>query len=146
MTKELVNHPAHYNQHPSGVECIDVIENMCCNVAFATKHIWRLGKKDHPLVDTGKAIWYLKREIARRNSLNDRRQLYYRGEHDRIPLTPINIASGFPGHIDEAMLDLISSDDKRYGIKRLESAIKHIEDWVAANLTLLEPKGLPTNE
>ena len=23
-----VNHPAHYNQHPSGVECIEVVEHI----------------------------------------------------------------------------------------------------------------------
>jgi len=26
MKKETVNHPKHYNRHPSGVECITIVE------------------------------------------------------------------------------------------------------------------------
>lgn len=26
---DAVNHPKHYNEHPSGIECIQVVEHMC---------------------------------------------------------------------------------------------------------------------
>lgn len=62
---ELVNHPAHYNQSPSGVECIDVVEHMTFNAGTAVKHLWRCGLKGDALVDLRKAKWYVEREIAR---------------------------------------------------------------------------------
>lgn len=60
-----VDHPAHYNQHPSGVECIDVVEHMSFNVGNAIKYLWRAGHKGPPLQDIEKAVWYLNREVAR---------------------------------------------------------------------------------
>ena len=63
---DQVNHPAHYNSHPSGVECIDVTEHMNFNLGNAMKYIWRAGlKSDTPEIDLEKSIWYLRREIAR---------------------------------------------------------------------------------
>ena len=42
-----VNHPRHYTSHPSGVECIDIIEHMTLNCGSAVKYLWRAGlKKD----------------------------------------------------------------------------------------------------
>lgn len=64
---DTVNHPTHYNAHPSGVECIDVVEHMTFNVGNAIKYCWRAGLKDSSpqLEDLKKARWYLDREIAR---------------------------------------------------------------------------------
>lgn len=61
-----VNHPPHYNAHPAGIECIDVIEHFNCNVANAMKYLWRAGlKSDDPLEDLKKAAWYVNREVER---------------------------------------------------------------------------------
>ncbi len=63
---DAVNHPPHYNSHPSGVECITVTEHMNFNLGNAVKYIWRAGlKSDAPVTDLEKAVWYLQREIAR---------------------------------------------------------------------------------
>lgn len=64
---ETVNHPDHYNQHPSGVECIDVVEHMNFNLGNAMKYIWRHGDKPGvgALEDLRKAAWYLAREMER---------------------------------------------------------------------------------
>lgn len=35
----FVNHPPHYNQNPSGIECIDVIEHLPFNVGSAIKYL-----------------------------------------------------------------------------------------------------------
>ena len=60
-----VNNPAHYTNHPSGIECIQVTEHMNFNRGNAVKYIWRCGDKGEPVEDLRKAIWYLEREIAR---------------------------------------------------------------------------------
>lgn len=61
-----VNHPAHYTSHPSGVECIDVVEHMGFNLGNAIKYIWRADEKGNALEDLRKAAWYVQREIERR--------------------------------------------------------------------------------
>lgn len=60
-----VNHPAHYNGHPSGVECITVVEHMGFCIGNAVKYLWRAGQKGDALQDLKKARWYVDREIAR---------------------------------------------------------------------------------
>lgn len=66
MKHDPVNHPSHYTQHPSGVECIDVVEHMTFNVGNAMKYCWRAGLKGEAHIeDLKKARWYLDREIGR---------------------------------------------------------------------------------
>ena len=63
---DAVNHPNHYNSHPSGVECITVVEHMSFNVGNAIKYLWRADEKGSPMQDLEKARWYINREIQRR--------------------------------------------------------------------------------
>lgn len=67
MTYDNVNHPKHYVSHPSGVECIVVVEHMTFNCGNAVKYMWRNGLKDSApmLQDLEKARWYIDREIER---------------------------------------------------------------------------------
>ena len=62
---ETVDHPAHYNGNPSGVECITVVEWMTFNVGNAVKYLWRCFDKGDPVENLRKAIWYCEREIQR---------------------------------------------------------------------------------
>lgn len=66
MSKEAVNHPAHYNAHPSGVECIQVVEHMSFNLGNVVKYLWRADEKGTDIEDLKKAAWYLNREIEKR--------------------------------------------------------------------------------
>ena len=67
MAKEYVNHPAHYNQHPAGIECIDIIRHYTCDIANAIKYLWRAGLKpemgkqdaEKEIEDLHKALWYI---------------------------------------------------------------------------------------
>lgn len=61
MSDETVDHPAHYNSHPSGVECIDIIKHMPFSAGSVIKYLWRAGLKDSEptLRDLKKARWYL---------------------------------------------------------------------------------------
>ena len=63
---EKVNHPKHYNQHPSGVECITIVEHFNFNIGNAMKYLWRAGLKGDSKEDLEKAAWYVRREIERR--------------------------------------------------------------------------------
>jgi hypothetical protein len=61
-----VNHPKHYTEHPSGVECIQITEHMNFCIGNAVKYLWRAGlKHDDSLEDLRKARWYIEREIKR---------------------------------------------------------------------------------
>lgn len=67
-----INHPLHYNSHPSGIECIEVARYMSFNLGNVLKYIWRHGKKrsetnqdelSNAIEDLEKAAWYLQNEI-----------------------------------------------------------------------------------
>ena len=72
-TEERVNHPAYYNKHPSGVECIEIVRHHNFNVGNAIKYLWRQGlkteegmsDKDKQIEDLKKAIFYITDEIKR---------------------------------------------------------------------------------
>ena len=59
-----VNHPKHYTSHPSGVECIQIVEHMNFNLGNAVKYLWRASEKNG-VEDLRKAAWYVNREIER---------------------------------------------------------------------------------
>lgn len=80
---EEVYHPKHYNLHPTGIECIDVIEEMTLNIGNAVKYLWRTGLKPgvSAIKDLDKAIWYIERE---KNRLIQR-------EQDAHPLIAVRV-------------------------------------------------------
>ena len=65
VAHDPVNHPSHYTQHPSGVECIQVTEHFNFNKGNAIKYIWRAGDKGNEIQDLEKAAWYCLREVER---------------------------------------------------------------------------------
>lgn len=68
-THDPVNHPKHYTEHPSGVECIQITEHMGFCLGNAIKYIWRADLKNDAIEDLKKARWYIEREIKRREKL-----------------------------------------------------------------------------
>lgn len=64
---EQVNHPKHYNQHPAGIECIEIIRHYTCDIANAIKYLWRAGLKpemgkedaEKEIEDLKKDLWYI---------------------------------------------------------------------------------------
>lgn len=68
VSNDPVNHPKHYTAHPSGVECIQITEHMGFNLGNAMKYVWRADLKNDALEDMKKAIWYIQREIAKREA------------------------------------------------------------------------------
>lgn len=65
---DLVNRPPHYTK--GGIEVIDFIEakKLGYNLGNVVKYVSRVDDKDDPLENLRKAEWYLKREIANRES------------------------------------------------------------------------------
>ena len=66
MEHDAVNHPKHYTDHPSGIECIQITEHMGFCLGNAIKYIWRADLKNNATEDLKKAIWYIEREISKR--------------------------------------------------------------------------------
>ncbi len=66
-----VNHPKHYTNHPSGVECIQITEHMSFCLGNAVKYIWRADLKFDSVEDLKKAAWYIQRELE----LRERREV-----------------------------------------------------------------------
>lgn len=70
---DRVNHPSHYNSHPSGIEFIEVGRHLNFNTGNAMKYLWRAGLKDEAEIDARakhiedlqKAAWYINDEIKR---------------------------------------------------------------------------------
>lgn len=75
-----VNHPAHYNSHPSGIECIEIARHHNFNIGNTIKYLWRAGLKseegmedtDKQIEDLNKAIWYIRDEIKRITEFNNK--------------------------------------------------------------------------
>ena len=57
--------PSHYQDHPSGIHCIQITEHMNFCLGNAIKYIWRAGLKNNAIEDLEKARWYLDREIEK---------------------------------------------------------------------------------
>jgi len=71
IDEETVNHPPHYKAHPSGVECIEITEHMNFNLGNAMKYIWRADEKGSAIEDLKKAVWYVEREMKKRQYILD---------------------------------------------------------------------------
>jgi hypothetical protein len=67
---DSVNHPDHYTNSPSGVECITVTEHMTFNQGNAVKYLWRMFDKGDPIENLKKCLWYVNREIDRLEKLD----------------------------------------------------------------------------
>lgn len=81
-SKEHVNHPSHYNSHPSGVECITITRHCNFNIGNVIKYCWRNGLKqeegmlniDKQIEDLKKAKFYLEDEIKRLDAIKNSNQ------------------------------------------------------------------------
>jgi hypothetical protein len=73
---DKINHPSHYNSHPSGFECITIARHMNFNLGNVLKYIWRNGLKENTpsIEDLKKAKWYLEDEIMRLETQEKREQ------------------------------------------------------------------------
>lgn len=71
---DMVNHPNHYNMHPTGIECNTIIEWFAANIATAMGYMWRAPHKGTQIQDLKKARWHLNREIERLETLQEQEE------------------------------------------------------------------------
>ncbi len=107
---DAINHPSHYTSHPSGVECITVVEHMPFNIGNAIKYLWRCGQKGDEVEDLRKAAWYVEREIQRRTKTESKSRMRY-------------VAT--PGGYGVHPLTRLLSDVARFEMKEISFAEMH---------------------
>lgn len=67
---DTVEHPSHYNQHPSGIEAIDITRHESFLRGNILKYVLRAPYKGSELQDLQKAAKYLAWEIERLKGVN----------------------------------------------------------------------------
>lgn len=65
---DMVAHPPHYNNHPSGIEVIEYRRLLPTGPGDAVKYVMRRDLKGNPVQDLDKALWYLNDSIDHRIS------------------------------------------------------------------------------
>lgn len=67
---DMINNPHHYKSHPSGIECIQIVEHLPFNLGNAVKYMFRCDHKHpEPVLDLKKALWYINRDERRMENL-----------------------------------------------------------------------------
>ena len=79
-----INSPKHYTSHPSGIECIEIVEHLPFCLGAAVKYIWRAGLKGDEIEDLNKAVWYLRREIQRIAKIDSLKRFYDKEQFSTI--------------------------------------------------------------
>lgn len=77
--EDKVNHPSHYTNHPSGVECIQITRHHDFCIGSAIKYLWRAGLKqedgmsslDKQIQDLKKSVWYINDKIKQLEEANE---------------------------------------------------------------------------
>lgn len=86
-----VTHPAHYNAHSSGIECIEIVEALSFNLGNAIKYLWRADEKGAPSADLGKALFYLRREQRFASGFHS--ETYRRSIYDQAVFYQLHVRS-----------------------------------------------------
>lgn len=122
---DLVNHPKHYTQHKSGVECIEITEHLMCNRANAIKYAWRANDKGCTREDLQKCEWYIIREIKRLQRGNNVPDYSY--DLDVVYTRLYDYYKDY--EFDKRLFDFISNLIHG-GEERLAYALKIVESWI----------------
>ena len=117
---EHVNHPKHYNSHPNGIECIDIIRHYVCDIANAIKYLWRAGLKsemgmedaEKEIEDLKKALWYIKdyKEQHYKKAISAvllRKTVFEKAFKEQTGHTIKDVCNGYSSPIKEVMEDLL---------------------------------------
>lgn len=114
MADELVNHPKHYNNHPKGFECIEIVRKMSFNSGGAFKYGWRHKFKNAPLIDLQKALWYLQDEIEQLEKMSRwHKFLYFVSRSFFMPVLPYpqkDILEGFHPALAAGISAILDAD------------------------------------
>lgn len=120
---DAVNHPKHYNLHPSEIECIYLVEDFNFNIGNAIKYLWRAGKKTNveESEDIYKAKFYINREF-------NRFEVYKEFHKDKVDLLNYFSAYKLKESVTEVAIKIgliISSDPDSLLSKFLDKVIRN---------------------
>ena len=152
---EHVNHPKHYNQHPNGIECIDIIRHYTCDIANAMKYLWRAGLKpeigkedaEKEIEDLHKALWYIEDYAENFNNTAWEVDHIKRMVKEVTGYSIAQITKGYEENVSEAMKHLLCVGLLTSGAMarardwnaRLDSATRHIQHRILGiNAALLD--------
>ena len=65
-----INHPSHYTSDPSGIECIEIAQNLPFCLGNCYKYLHRAWLKGNTKQDLKKARWYAERGVFNNQKLN----------------------------------------------------------------------------
>jgi hypothetical protein len=130
MSKHDVDHPEHYNSHPSGVECIDLSEHMLFNLGNAFKYIFRCNHKGQTKHDWEKALWYILREQERSENMED--TMF----EDHLDLKFQDLLAGEEDHTVKKLFELLWKAE--FGGEEYADQKGYLEDIVKILTTKLE--------
>lgn len=68
---DMINHPPHYTSSPSGIECIEIAEQLPFCLGNCYKYLHRAGLKGDELTDLNKALFYANRAYINDETLPD---------------------------------------------------------------------------
>jgi len=122
---DLVNHPKHYTQHKSGIECIEITEHLNFNRGNAIKYAWRANDKGCTREDLQKCEWYINREIKRLQRGNNVPDYSY--DLDVVYTRLYDYYKDY--EFDKRLFDFISNLIHG-GEERLAYALKIVESWI----------------
>jgi len=122
---DLVNHPKHYTQHKSGIECIEITEHLNFNRGNAIKYAWRANDKGCTREDLQKCEWYINREIKRLQRGNNVPDYSY--DLDVVYTRLYDYYKDY--EFDKRLFDFISNLIHG-GEERLAYALKIVDSWV----------------
>lgn len=124
---DMINHPAHYTSHKSGVECVEIAECLTFNLGNAFKYLFRRNNKGSSVADVAKAQWYINREL-------ERVRPYVFGGRSPAPFDLAvkvgRVIAHEPSHVGRALQHIVAASfiDDRGKIKtELELALGEIE-------------------
>jgi hypothetical protein len=121
---QAVDHPPHYNNHPSKIECNEVTRYMNFDLGNAFKYLFRAESKNGKQ-DYRKAIWYLNDEIAFREDW------YAPATFDKRHLVDRIADADHRPEIAKAMRHIAKAAFQHSGTSDLECAIQEIEKWLS---------------
>lgn len=111
---DIVQKPKHYNDHPSGVEAIELCELMTFNAGNCFKYLYRRGSKGNLVQDLDKALWYARRESDRIDAMtlsqDERRWKIHNlafGDVERTKISKILDSESGPDGIANVYEDLL---------------------------------------
>jgi hypothetical protein len=151
---EQVNHPSHYNQHPAGIECIDIIRHYTCDIANAQKYLWRaglkpeMGKEDaaKEIEDLKKALWYIEDYHSHfcehgQAAVIVRKANYELAFKEMTGYTIEDVCKGYPSPIKEALDNLLRTGFIHHGGVVICSSYVHEVSVNAIAMRILDING-----